>query len=99
MSDNTATKVDDPNEITIKVENGATEKIYGPKVVSEKTKNIPPAAQLPIKGTRESSKGKRAISKVKASLSIFSRKRPQQLISVQNNTVQLIAIPISSSTR
>jgi len=99
MSDNTATKVDDPNEITIKVENGATEKIYGPKVVSEKTKNIPPAAQLPIKGTTESSKGKRSIPKAKRGLSILSRNRPQQLISVQNNSGQLIAIPISSSTR
>ena len=99
MSDNTATKVDDPNEITIKVEHGATEKIYGPKVVSEKSKNIPPAAQLPIKGTTDCPKGKRSITKAKASLSILSRDRPQQLISVQNNPGQLIAIPISSSTK
>ena len=99
MSDNTATKVDDQNEITIKVENGATEKIYGPKVASEKTKNIPPAAQLPIKGTTDCTIGKRSIQKVK-SLSILSRDRPQQLISVQNpHPGQLIAIPISSSTR
>jgi hypothetical protein len=51
---------------------------------------------LEIKGTTESSKGKRLFLKVKTGLSILSRDRPQQIISVQNNPGQLIAIRISS---
>jgi len=99
MSDKTETKFDDPTEVTIKVEDGVTNKVHGPKVVSDKAQNIPPAAQLPIKGTaKQIPKGKRPIRKVKASFSILSRDRPQQLIGLQNNP-GLVAIPISSSTR
>ncbi|CBY37271.1 unnamed protein product [Oikopleura dioica] len=98
MSDKTETKIEDPTEVTINVEDDATDKVHGPKIVSDKAQTIPPAARLPIKGTtKQVPKGKRPIPKVKASFSILSRDRPQQLIRVQNNS-GLIAIPISSST-
>ena len=97
MSENTREIIDDPNTVTIKVEDGATDKVHGPKVVPEKTKNIPPAAQLPIKEQAKTPEGKRKIMKVKGSFSILER--PQQIISVQNNPGGLVAIPIASSTR
>ena len=99
MSENTREIFEDPNTVTIKVEDGATDKVHGPKVPSKKSKNIPPAAQLPIKGQAKTPEGKRKIMKVKGSFSILSRERPQQIISVQNNPGGLVAIPISSSTR
>ena len=84
MSDKTETKIDDPTVVTINVEDDATDKVHGPKVVSDKAQTIPPAARLPIKGTtKQVQKGKRPIPKVKASFSILSRDRPQQLIGVQ----------------
>jgi len=98
MSDKTETKIDEPTVVTIKVEEGVTNKVHGPKVFSKKDQT-PPAAQLPIKGTtKQVPKGKRPKTKVNVSFSILSRDRPHQFIGLQNNP-GLIAIPISSNTR
>lgn len=106
MSEDTETKIEDPTTVTIKVsqsdgEDNAPPKVYGPKPVSEKKKRIPPAAQLTI---RELASEELRITnkREKKRSQIPSRERQNPInfgVQQVNNPGQLIAIPLSSSTR